>query len=168
MSDYHLIGVRGGYWRPGGHGYTSEILEAGVFTKEEALIVVRSAPENRMARVEKKLDCPTQDRQTPYMNPTHIHTITLVPYHPADKRQGSFLPCTFGFCFSREEAIAGLRANCDTETGYYNRAVIERYCGGIYIEADQEEWLRNDDDGNGWVMCDKPVELKQVVHFAMG
>lgn len=39
---YRLIGPRGGYWRAGGHGYTTEVSEAGLFDKEYALEAVTS------------------------------------------------------------------------------------------------------------------------------
>lgn len=48
---YHLIGLRGGYWRIGGQGYTTEIAEAGVFSLDYATEAVANAEGVRMVEV---------------------------------------------------------------------------------------------------------------------
>lgn len=72
---------------------------------------------------------------------------------------------TWGYHFTRDEAVAAMYRFCDTEAGYYTHAVIENFAPGIYALPDAEEWFVWDD---GWKPCAKPESESGIVSYGMG
>ena len=99
-----------------------------------------------------------------------IHTVTTIPYHPADpweKRRSHFQRC-WGFYHTREEARDGLKYRCDDECGYYNYAIIEEFEPGIYTAAKNEEWYMYDFNAREWLLVAKPEFSVNTINYGIG
>lgn len=93
----------------------------------------------------------------------NIWTITTIGLH---KDKSRYVPRTWGYYFTREEAIRGMHSSVDSEAGYYTHAIIERFDPGIYAMAEDEEWFESVE--NRWVPCAKPTSETYIVNYGMG
>ena len=95
------------------------------------------------------------------MNPQTIWTVSTIGIHPNER----IWTRTWGYYFTREEAIAGMDGCVDTEAGYYTHVIIEQFTPGIYAMAETEEWFVW---AEGWKPCEKPESEMQVINYGMG
>lgn len=102
----------------------------------------------------------------------HIHTVTLIPYHKKPKHKSHKNiewdgKSTFGFYWTRLEARKGLQAYCDSESGYYTHAVIERYAPGIYKWSKNAEWYAYNRKTTHWDRIPVPEWAEHICNWGM-
>jgi len=71
------------------------------------------------------------------------------------------------FYFTHEEAVRCLDY-LDTEAGWYMYVVIETFSPGYLAMSKSEEWYARNKADDGWIPCEKPDALANVVHFGLG
>lgn len=93
--------------------------------------------------------------------PDSIWTVTTI------RLRGERRLCsrTWGYYFSKDDAIEGMHRCCDTEAGYYQYTIIENFAPGIYAMAKTELWFMWDSE---WQSCDKPESEISTVNYAIG
>jgi len=53
-----------------------------------------------------------------------------------------------------------------SENGYYTHCVIEKFGQGVYPQAQSETWFKW--NGQQYIECSKPIELKDTVNWGIG
>lgn len=93
----------------------------------------------------------------------NIWTISTIGLHG----QGRVETRTWGYCFTRDEAIAEMHGCVDTEAGYYTHVVIESFEPGItsICHEENQEWFEWRD---AWVSCAKPETERGIINYGMG
>jgi hypothetical protein len=74
---------------------------------------------------------------------------------------------TWGYFFTREDAVAAMMLSVDTECGYYTHAVIEEFEPGIYCLSNIELWYEWVIDV-GWRAVEKPESELHIINYGMG
>lgn len=104
-----------------------------------------------------------------------IYTVTTLYIDPTAEKgkfPKSYRSRTWGFYYSLDDAIRGMKVCCSDDAGHYNHCVIERYNPGIYSVANFEKWYAWDDfidnSLNKWIECSKPEILEKTINFAIG
>lgn len=95
-----------------------------------------------------------------------IHTVTLVPHHE-DMKNIPLARC-IGFYRDREAARNGLHSRGDTEAGYYNYAILERYEEGAWAMSEEPEWYQYDFFKNEWIQVPEPKFAEYTVNYGIG
>ena len=75
---------------------------------------------------------------------------------------------TWGFYFSLDDAIKGMKNNVDSECGYYTHVAIERFSPGIYCLANFEKWFVFNKESDILIPCKKPEHVKNLINFGIG
>ena len=93
-----------------------------------------------------------------------IWTVTTAGLIPGTRK--GFRSRTWGYFDTEEEAVAGMRARCDDECGFYTHAIVECFPPGIYTISMKEMWFAW--NGTTWAECDKPKSEEHTVNYGMG
>lgn len=93
-----------------------------------------------------------------------IWTVSTLGLH-GDIRRRVSSRC-WGYYFTWDQALQGMRCHCDSEMGYYTHAVIEQFKPGIYANCSVEEWFKF--EGDVLVKCAKPESEKHICNYAIG
>ena len=96
-----------------------------------------------------------------------------------DKNNGLVLKVhrTFGFFHEKANALSAVRTSEGyMEDSWYDYLVIEHIEEGIHSLADEEIWFKwsvwRPSPGvnpiSHWIPCDKPMEFKNIINWALG